>query len=262
MQLYIVRHAQSVNNEIWSRTGSSEGRLSDPDITEIGREQAKLVAAFLAHKGPKLDTDYWDSHNRIGFDLTHLYSSYMLRAVATGTYISEATGLPLVAWEDIHEWGGIYNNDPETGGRILLPGSNRAFFAERFPDFVVHETLGEEGWWNYRPYEAPPETLKRAARFLNELLARHSDEDRVAIVTHGGFADGVAKILLGYWPVFSMVDEGFDRDGIPAELQTNVPQEMWFRLNNVSVSRIDIFRERFVFVYWNRVDFLPGEMIT
>jgi 2,3-bisphosphoglycerate-dependent phosphoglycerate mutase len=263
MQLYIIRHAQSENNAIWARTQSSEGRLSDPDITDIGHEQARLVANFLARSNLEKKVDYWDSHNRGGFDLTYLYSSYMLRAVATGTYISEATGVPLVAWEAIHEWGGIYDDDLETGERILLPGSSRAFFAERFPDFVPHDGLGaEEGWWNYRPYEPPFETLKRAARFLNELLERHKDDERVGIVTHGGFADSLIKILIKQWPIYSLAGDGFDPAAIPAELQTNAPEEMWFRLNNVSISRIDFFPERFVVVYWNRVDFLPGELIT
>lgn len=263
MQLYIIRHAESENNAMWARTQSSEGRVSDPDITDIGHEQARLVAAFLAESDPEQSAGYWDSHNRGGFNLTHLYSSYMLRAVATGTYISKATGVPLRAWEAIHEWGGIYEDDLETGKRILLPGSNRAFFAERFPNFVLHDGLGEEeGWWNYRPYEPPFETLKRAARFLNELLERHGEDDRVGIVTHGGFADSVAKILLRQWPIYSLSDNGFDSAVIPPDLQTNAPEEMWFRMNNVAVSRLDFFPERFVVVYWNRVDFLPGELIT
>jgi len=262
MQLYIIRHAQSENNALWARTGSSEGRFSDPDITEIGHRQAQVVAQFLTSAKVKEVPDRWDSHNLAGFDRTHLYSSYMLRAVKTGTYISEAVGLPLVAWEILHEWGGVYDRDPETGDEIPLAGLNRAYFAEHFPNFVVEETLGEAGWWNFRPFELPAETIKRGARFLNELLERHSEDDRVGIVTHGGFADSMFKVLIGHWPVYSRFDEQFDADTIPTELLTNTPDEMWFRLNNVSISRVDIFSERYVVIYWNRVDFLPPELVT
>jgi 2,3-bisphosphoglycerate-dependent phosphoglycerate mutase len=262
MQLYIIRHAQSENNALWARTKSSDGRFSDPDITEIGHQQAQVLARFLAESKVDEKPDRWDSHNLAGFNLTHLYSSYMLRAVRTGMYISQATGLPLLAWETIHEWGGIYDNGPETGERIPLPGLDRAFFGEHFPDFVVEDTLGDGGWWNFRPFEPPSETLKRGARFLNELLERHSDEDRVGIVTHGGFADSMFKVLIGHAPVYSWFDDGFDADTIPTELLTNAPEEMWFRLNNVSISRIDFLPERYVVVYWNRVDFLPGELVT
>lgn len=262
MQLYIIRHAQSENNALWARTQSSEGRVSDPDVTDVGHRQAQALADFLAKGKEQVEHDRWDSHNLNGFHLTHLYSSYMLRAVITGTYIAEAVGLPLVAWEGIHEWGGMYDRDPETGEEIPLPGLNREFFAEHFPDFVVEESLGAEGWWRNRPYEPPPETIRRGAKFLNMLLERHSGEDRVGIVTHGGFADSMFKVLLGHWPLYLQFDAEFDADTAPTELLTNTPDEMWFRLNNASISRIDFFPERFVVVYWNRVDFLPGELIT
>jgi 2,3-bisphosphoglycerate-dependent phosphoglycerate mutase len=262
MQLYIIRHAQSENNALWARTGSSRGRLSIPDVTEIGHQQAQHLADFLA--GAKVDEvdTRWDSHNLTGFNLTHLYSSYMLRAVVTGTYISKAIGLPLVAWEDIHEVGGIYERDPDTGKEISLAGLNRAYFLKHFPDFVVEDNLGEEGWWNFRPYEPPSETIRRGAKFLNLLLERHSKDDNVAIVTHGGFGDAMFKVLIGHWPLYLKFDESFDPDTVPMELLTNTPDEMWFRLNNVSISRIDFFKERYVVVYWNRVDFLPPELIT
>ncbi len=262
MQLYIIRHAQSENNALWARTGSSIGRFSDPDITDIGHQQANSVAQFLAQSNPEQAANRWDSHNLAGFNLTHLYSSYMLRAVKTGTYISEAIGLPLVAWEDIHEWGGIFDAGTDPENRIPLPGTNRRFFEENFPNFIVEESLREQGWWNCRPYEHPVDTLRRAARFLNDLLERHTGDDRVGIVTHGGFTDSLFKILVGSYPIYQVADEHFDASTIPPDLLTNAPDEMWFRLNNVSISRIDFHPKRFVVVYWNRVDFLPPELIT
>ncbi len=262
MELYIIRHAQSENNALWARTGSSDGRLSDPDLTEIGHQQAQILAQFLAAAKVEEAPGRWDSHNLAGFDLTHLYSSYMLRAVKTGSYISETISVPLVGWELIHEWGGIYDRDSESGEEIPLAGLDRSYFVENFPDFVLEAYLAEAGWWNFRPFETPSETIARGARFLNELLERHDEEDRVGIVTHGGFADAMFKVLIGHWPVFSRFDENFDPDTVPTELLTNTPDEMWFRLNNASVSRIDIFAERYVVIYWNRVDFLPPELVT
>lgn len=264
MQLYIIRHAQSENNALWARTGSSDGRFSDPGITEIGHRQAEAVAEFLAgsKSDSDLETNRWDSHNFAGFDLTHLYSSYMLRAVQTGSYISEATGLPLMAWEHIHEWGGIFDQASQGEERNPLPGLNRPYFEENFPNFIVEDVLGEEGWWNHRPYEPPMDTLRRAARFLNDLLERHSGDDRVGIVTHGGFSDSMLKVLIGHWPIYSGFGESENGSSPAAELLTNAPDEMWFRLNNVSISRIDFHPKRFVVVYLNRIDFLPAELAT
>jgi 2,3-bisphosphoglycerate-dependent phosphoglycerate mutase len=264
MQLYMIRHGQSENNAIYAQTRSSEGRLVDPGLTDIGHQQAKIVAEFLTRENhPEVEGDHWDSHNNRGFELTHLYSSLMLRAVTTGMYISEAVGLPLVGWETIHEWGGMFANDPESGERIPAPGANRAFFAEHYPRFSLPDSLGEEGWWNNRPYEPPLETLKRAAHFLNELLARHSGDDRVAIVTHGGFADSLLKVLLRQWPLYLGDDSEMALDvEKPADFLTHAPHEMWFRLNNTAITRLDFFPERFVVVYMNRVDFLPPELVT
>lgn len=164
MQLYIIRHAQSVNNAIWAATGNGNGRLSDPPITDLGHQQARHLADHLANAKTNLSDNYDDITNRSGFVLTHLYSSLMLRAVQTGHYIADTLDMPLHAWEIIHEWGGIYEDDPETGKPVGLPGPNRAFFTARFPRFVPPAALAEAGWWN-RPYEPPQNTPTRAQRF-------------------------------------------------------------------------------------------------
>ena len=44
MQLYIIRHAQSYNNALTDWTE----RVSDPPLTELGEQQADLLAAYLA----------------------------------------------------------------------------------------------------------------------------------------------------------------------------------------------------------------------
>ena len=47
MQFYFIRHGQSENNALWERTGSSEGRSEDPELTALGHRQAKRLAQFL-----------------------------------------------------------------------------------------------------------------------------------------------------------------------------------------------------------------------
>ncbi len=128
MQLYYVRHAQSENNALWDRTGSSEDRSEDPELSEMGKRQAVRVAKFLSETDESVEGYAHDSQNRGGFGLTHLYSSLMIRSVETGTAISEATGVPLMGWKDLHETGGIYLKNPETGEREGLPGNKRSYF--------------------------------------------------------------------------------------------------------------------------------------
>jgi 2,3-bisphosphoglycerate-dependent phosphoglycerate mutase len=164
----------------------------------------------------------------------------MVRAVGTGTYLAEALNLPLVAWKDWHEHGGIYLDNENTGEPEGLPGNSRAYFEEHYPGLRLPVGLDEKGWWN-RPYEAYAERLPRAKRVLVELLKRHgSTDDRVAVVSHGGF----------YNDFLSAVN-GLDRE-----------PKGWFTMNNTAISRFDFIDDRVDVVYSNRTDFLPAELIT
>lgn len=256
MQFYFIRHAQSENNVLWERTGSSTGRSEDPELTEVGRQQAECVARFLSGADPALrralrpardraqDTaaavNDRDVQNVARVGITHLYSSLMVRAVATGTIIARALHLPLVARDDLHEVGGIYRKDEETEVRIGQAGNNRAYFQAHYPDLVLPDSLGETGWWN-RPFEEPEQRLPRAQRFWRDLLERHGHtDDRVAVVSHGGFYQYLMAAIL------------------------NLPSRegYWFAMNNAAIARIDFHEERVGLVYSNRVDFLPKELVT
>jgi 2,3-bisphosphoglycerate-dependent phosphoglycerate mutase len=241
MQLYFIRHGQSENNLRWEQTGSSEERSEDPDLTPAGREQAHRLAEFLRQADPPTAVNAaGDRQNTAGFGITHLYTSLMLRAVATGTVVARALGLPLVAWAEVHEWGGIYRTDEQTGERIGLPGRNRAYFETHFPGLALPDSLGDEGWWN-RPFETREERPLRAGRFLCDLLDRHGGTaDRVAVISHGGVHTQVLRAVF------------------------NLPSEKtcWFALNNTAITRIDFEGHEIVLSYSNRANFLPRELIT
>lgn len=240
MQLYYIRHAQSVNNALWTQTGSNIGRQMDPALSELGRKQAEILAEFVARTSAERSPDWSDFQNRTGFHFTHLYTSLFIRAIETGMRISKATGLPLLAWEEIHESGGIFLEDEETGDLIGKPGPNRAYFETNYPDLVLPESLNDGGWWN-RPFETYEERAMRARRVLDELLKRHGGtDDRVVFISHGGFYN----YLLG------------------AILSRPKSDDIWFLMNNAGISRIDFEDERFMIVYQNRVDFLPEDLIT
>ena len=46
-------------------------------------------------------------------------------ACAPSPAVARALDLPLVAWPDLHEAGGVYEDGPEDGQRIGLPGPDR-----------------------------------------------------------------------------------------------------------------------------------------
>jgi 2,3-bisphosphoglycerate-dependent phosphoglycerate mutase len=242
MQLYFIRHAQSENNALWERTGQSDGRSEDPELTELGWRQAKLVAEFLTKGSPVGGYGYEGDHQgEIGFGITHLYTSLMVRAVMTGTEIAQSLGLPLQAWEDLHEEGGIYLDDAETGEPIGLPGKDKAYFEENFPHLVLPEDMNESGWWGSRPFESREVRMPRVRRFLAELRQRHGDtQDRVAVVSHGGFFALLLTALLDL-PA---------RDGF------------WFTMYNTAITRIDFDGHEMRLVYQNRTDHLPVHLVT
>ncbi len=240
MQFYFIRHGQSTNNLLWYRTGSSQGRSEDPELSDLGQRQAHILAQHLRQSNPNVVTKGHDNQNLAGFGITHLYSSLMVRSLATGATIAQALGLPLVAWDDIHERGGIWLEDQQSGERVGQPGKNRAFFEARYPDLILPPSLGDAGWWD-RPYETPEQWSTRAQRFLCELLERHGGtEDRVAVISHAGFYNELMTRLLALTS-----QNGY-----------------WFALNNAAITRIDFHADSTGVVYSNRVGFLPAEYVT
>ena len=180
MHFYFIRHAQSTNNALYAAGQGDQARTHDPALTPLGRQQAECLADYLARSNRNVVTDRSDSQNRAGFGLTHLYCSLMVRAVATGAAVAERLGLPLRAWLDWHEEGGLYL-DGDDGQRLPQAGPGRADFARDYPGLLLPEGLDDAGWWN-KPFEEPEDRPLRARRALAELVQRHgSTDDRVAV---------------------------------------------------------------------------------
>ena len=245
MQLYFIRHGQSVNNAGWGDPNYKES--PDPRLTEIGIEQAQLLANFLEANQPITSEDDWNIQNRHGFGITHIYASLMERAAHTASYTASMLKVPFEAWE-VHESGGIFSRD---GDMKLqgLPGRPRSFFEKNFPNFRLPDVLDESGWWN-RPFETEEECQLRADRIWTDLLTRHSNkkeeaEHRVAIVSHGGFFVHLMSAILNH----------------PWRTASN-DLNSWFLLNNCSISRVDVANDHVTICYLNRTDHLPGHLIT
>jgi 2,3-bisphosphoglycerate-dependent phosphoglycerate mutase len=241
MQLYLVRHGQSENNLLWDQTASSKGRSDDPELTATGRTQAERLARFLTERPLNGDSGARSTQNRNGFGITHIYSSLMVRAVATGSAVARAAGLPLQAWEDFHEGGGIYLDDEASGQPLGQPGKDRAYFAAHYPELVLPDGKYEDGWYD-RPYETVDQRRARARRVLCELSARQAAGDRIVAITHGEFYN-------------YLLAEVFDLPNPPES-------RYWFALNNAGLTRIDFENNSIVPMYMNRVDFLPTELLT
>ncbi|HET9910375.1 MAG TPA: histidine phosphatase family protein [Anaerolineales bacterium] len=246
MEFYFIRHGQSVNNAGWDDPDYKES--PDPELTEIGKEQARLLAEFLKKNQAITDTKTWNSQNRYGFGLTHVYTSLMERAAFTAAPIAQALDIPLIAWKEIHEEGGIYSRGDKSN-IVGLSGKPRSFFMENFQRLALSDDLDERGWWN-RPFEAEEERQPRADQVFAELLARHRDkegrpEHRVALVSHGGFFMRLLSAIIQ----------------LPWR-QASHGLKSWFLLNNCSISRFDIHEDEITVAYINHTDHLPDHLIT
>ena len=246
MELYFIRHGQSINNANWNNADYQES--PDPVLTEIGQEQAQILADFLKKHQTITNDREWNVQNRYGFGLTHIYTSLMERAAFTAAPIAQALDIPLIAWREIHEEGGIYSREDKLKVQGL-PGRPRSFFMQNFRTLTLPDDLDETGWWN-RPYEADEERQPRADQVLGELLPRHRDQEgqsvhRVALVSHGGFFMRLVCAMLK----------------LPWR-QAALGLRSWFILNNCSISRFDIFKNEINIAYLNRTDHLPDHLIT
>ena len=240
MELLIIRHAQSYNNTL----ADQSLRVVDPPLTDVGRQQAQLVAEFVAHgqdSDPHPPGLAGFSANGRGLAITRLYCSAMLRALDTACAIAGATGLKPRVWVDIHEEGGMWLDHGE-GGVLGYPGMTRGEIMEQFPQCVIPETITDQGWWTAGQEELAP-FRARAERVAAELrgMAATAPDERIAIVTHGGFGAQLIKAIFS----------------VPADAN------LFFYHNNTGISKVRYRPDgRISMRYQNRLNHLPPELVT
>lgn len=180
MHLFIVRHGQSTGN-------ISTEDIPDGDLTSLGESQAREAGAQLAGEG-----------------ITHVLCSPLVRALATATAIAEATGVPEIeVWPELQETR-----------RNVHRGFGRAELLRRFPLAMFPDSFEAEGWdHGGETYESG---LERGHAALAALRERHGANDRVAVVSHGAFANYLLRALLH----------------IPAA------HRVWFTMNNCGITRV------------------------
>jgi len=247
MQLYFIRHGQSINN---ANAGNNDYKENpDPYLTGVGKQQAQVLAVYLKERQALTKVDRWNNQNQYGFGLTRIYASLMERAADTAAQTARALGnVPFEAWPEIHEEGGIYAREAAENHQPLS-GKPRSFFEQNFPEMKLPDSLGESGWWN-RPLEEEADRQPRADKVLAELLEKHGDkegqpEERIAFVSHGGFFVRFMCAALN----------------LPWR-QASHGLRSWFLLNNCSISRFDFRGDSLTVHYLNRTDHLPSHLLT
>jgi 2,3-bisphosphoglycerate-dependent phosphoglycerate mutase len=245
-RLYLIRHAQSANNAIWNGDDHGEGRMPDPEITETGHQQAVKLGEFLAHPEAEPRQHPFKPGNTASFNLSHVYCSLMTRSILTAEYITNACGLELNAHADLFEKEGIYDV-AEDGQLRGLPGQDRSYFENRFPQLKLPENLNDDGWWS-RPAEDLSSFLGRMKSVVEQFRQQHADsDDCIAMVAHGDFIDQFINELMGV----DRHDSNYRNDWVAN-----------WTFHNTSISRFDFLNGSSSAVYLNRIDHLPADLIT
>jgi 2,3-bisphosphoglycerate-dependent phosphoglycerate mutase len=245
MELYIIRHGQSENNILQNEIE----RTSDPNLTNLGKQQAEKLAEWLSHS-ENCDPIFSKGGGFAGiqqanpFGITHLYCSAMIRALQTAAPLSKALNLHPEVWIDIHEQGGMYLD--KDGNKIGFPGLTRREILGEFPDYVLPQTITDAGWYDAtRGYEELYTGAGRAIKVALELRRRATEDAefkdaRIAIITHGTFIDLMLKAFLGLLP----------------------NRSFYFTHYNTAITCLSITADYILMRYINRVDHLPHEMIS
>jgi 2,3-bisphosphoglycerate-dependent phosphoglycerate mutase len=240
MELYIIRHAQSTNNALIDQ----RTRVADPPLTELGQHQAQLLARYLATTTDPADLPAITMGQRRngrrgpGYHIDRLYCSPMWRSLQTIQPIADALGLKPEIWVPIHEVGGIFLED-ETG-IVGYGGKTRSELLATFPGYAIPGEITEAGWWTGGLEEELARDL-RAIRVATQLHGWAASDERIAIVSHGGFINRLLKVLF------------------------NLPtgRLVFYEHYNTAVTRIVFNADGHLTAnYINRVDHLPPDMLT
>ena len=165
MKLTIARHAESTGNA----AGRWQGR-DDTRLTDLGRRQAALLRERLLAEGCRP---------------TRLYSSPLMRTYETAQIASAEWDIPITQWDDLMETDvGVFTGRTWEEIETQMPDLARAFSEMRDMSVVP----GAESYAQRRA---------RAERVIERLIADHSNEDDVMLVSHGGIMQVIFAALMG-----------------------------------------------------------------
>ncbi len=218
--LFLIRHAQSENN-----ARDEQFRVSDPELTPLGRQQSRLLADAVSRIGP-----------------TMIYCSPFLRSLQTTEAVAQVTGVVPIVRQDIYEQGGCHRGYLP-GKRIAERGLSRSQLAARYPGWKLDDRIDERGWFDLDHYETESESRRRASqvrRWFEEEQSHHRADQRIAMIIHADF-----KLHLL---------EAFLEHGALIELLGDVV--------NTSITRLSLRGNRWRLDFWNAHEHLTPAMIT
>lgn len=166
-EVLLVRHAQ----QDIDLSGATVGDWIDPELSEHGRQQARLLGSALSTL--RLDA---------------IFASPLRRAMETAEAIAHHHRLRIETMDDLREVE-IFRE---------VPPEQRAeeFLGRELLEAVRVRMLNELSWDVYPYSESSQEFRKRAINAVEMAIARNAGE-RIAVVCHGGVINAYAGHVIG-----------------------------------------------------------------
>ena len=153
--MIFLRHGQSEFNVVYSATGEDPG-IPDPELTELGREQAGAAASSLAGNG-----------------VARIVASPYTRALQTAGIVADRLGLGLTVEPLVGERHGF----------TCDVGSPRSVLEAHWPDISFDHI--DEQWWPEA--DEPDSAVAARCAGFRDLAAGWHDHRDVLVVSHWGF---------------------------------------------------------------------------
>jgi len=173
VEIYFIRHGESkadLENKIESRY--------DAELTEKGNEEARLASIYFKEKG---------------IEFTQILSSPLKRAVKTAKLIAENQNTEMIIDADLAEID-----------RGVLCGLDRVEADEKYPRKLYRTH------YDYYPENSGESAYlvrSRANRMLQKIMS--ADTERLLVVSHGAFLNGLLSALLMIPDSFNEETGGF-----------------------------------------------------
>lgn len=159
MRIILIRHGESEADLLQVH----EGRADFP-LTAKGHKQAQLLSRWIKEH----------------YQVDYLYCSPLQRACQTAQHLSEAIDVPPIIEERLME----FNNG-------LIAGLDRTIAQKRYPfveNLPVHQAVYEQ--------ESKLEFRCRAEYLLSKIIADHSENATIAMISHGGMINQLFRAFI------------------------------------------------------------------
>ena len=219
----LIRHAESINNALYDSSDTSyyDLRKSDPELTDLGIQQSKLLQK------------YFDS-NKTQYNYDLIISSPMLRALQTTQLSFSNFKSPKIVWTNTFESKGPYQQ------LTSVSGMKRSEFLEMFPEFSIPNEVSENGWYIDKEIETSQQTFNRARRLIANILAIQNCEN-IVIVSHQKFIAIMMTVIIKEFGLFY-----------------NPPIWCKFSISNTGITNIMYSKNKFIIKDFNIIPHLEA----